>query len=52
MTDRECLNKIQDIVDGYMWDEEADGVASMDMIIKVLLQRDKPYENPKWTLLE
>lgn len=52
MTDKECLNKIQDIVDGYMWDEEADGVAAMDMIIKVLLQRDKPYENPKWTLLE
>ena len=45
MTDKECLNKIQDIVDGYMWDEDADGVASMDMIIKVLLQRDKPYEN-------
>ena len=45
MTDKECLNNIQDIVDGYMWDEDADGVAAMDMIIKVLLQRDKPYEN-------
>ena len=29
-----------------MWDEDADGVAAMDMIIKVLLQRDKPYEDP------
>lgn len=45
MTDKDCLDKIQDIVDGYMWDEEADGVVSMDMIIKVLLQRDKPYNS-------
>lgn len=46
MTDKECLNKIQDIIDEYSWDEEADGVAAMDMIIRVTLQRDKPYENP------
>lgn len=45
MTDKDCLDKIQDIVDGYMWDEEADGVASMDTIIKILLQRDKPYNS-------
>lgn len=44
MTDKECLNKIQDIIDEYSWDEEADGVAAMDRIIKVMLQRDKPYD--------
>jgi hypothetical protein len=45
MTDKECLNKIQDIVDEYMWDEEADGYDAMDAIIKVMFLRDKPYED-------
>lgn len=45
MTDKECLNKIQDIVDGYMWDEDADGSDAMDAIIKVMFLRDKPYED-------
>ena len=49
MTDKECLNKIQDVVDEYMWDEDADGVAAMDMIIKVLLQRDKPCDSRSTT---
>ena len=45
MTDKECLNSIQEIVDEYMQDEEADGFDAMDAIIKVMFLRDRPYED-------
>jgi len=43
MTDKDCLDKIQDIIDDYMFDEDSDGIEFMDRIIKVMLERDKPY---------
>lgn len=43
MTDKECLDKIQDIIDDYMFDEDSDGIEFMDRITKVMLERDKPY---------
>ena len=45
MTDKECLDKIQDIVDDYAWDEDSDGIEFMDRIVKVMLERDKPYNS-------
>ena len=45
MIDKECLDKIQDIVDDYMFDEDSDGIDFMDRIIKVMLERDKPYNS-------
>ena len=41
MTDKECIGKIKDIIDDYMWDEDSDGIEFMDMIIKVMLEYDK-----------
>lgn len=43
MTDKDCLDKIQDIVDDYMFDEDSDGIEFMDRIIRIMLERDKPY---------
>jgi hypothetical protein len=41
MTDKECISKIKDIIDDYMWDEDSDGIEFMDRIIKVMLEHDK-----------
>lgn len=43
MTDKDCLDKIQDIVDDYMFDEDSDGIEFMDRIIRIMFERDKPY---------
>lgn len=43
MTDKDCLDKIQDIVDDYMFDEDSDGIEFMDRIVRIMLERDKPY---------
>lgn len=43
MTDKDCLDRIQDIVDDYMFDEDSDGIEFMDRIVRIMLERDKPY---------
>lgn len=45
MTDKDCLDKIQDIVDDYMFDEDSDGIEFMDRIVRIMLERDKPYND-------
>lgn len=41
MTDKECISKIKDIIDNYIWDEDSDGTEFMYMIVKVMLEYDK-----------